>query len=400
MGIVEKQWAGGYTRRVALRNLAAFAAASPLLIGQQDPFRDHSRVPRLEELITAFDFESVAYANLPRIAYDYTAYGVEGEFTLRRNREAFDWVELIPRGAGSGIVDKSKVDTTLELFGNKMAFPILIAPSAAHSQLHPEGETATFRAATNASKTTMIVSNNASFSMDKISAAAKGNLWWQLYPRQNLDDTKVLLDTAQAKGAQAIVVTIDQQSAYYERPLHDRNLGGRAPAGRSLRAGVEPNPYRITANRTWYTWPYFDQIRPMVKVPMLAKGVLTAEVAAMCVERGLDGIVVSNHGGRAMDYSPSTLEVLPEIVDAVRGRIPVLIDSGFRRGSDILKALGLGANAVCLGRVPRWGLGAFGAEGVQRVLEILQNELVMAMAQTGCPNLASIDRSLVRTDFQ
>jgi isopentenyl diphosphate isomerase/L-lactate dehydrogenase-like FMN-dependent dehydrogenase len=134
-------------------------------------------------------------------------------------------------------------------------------------------------------------------------------------------------------------------------------------------------------------------------VPILAKGILTAEDALLCLDHGLDGVYVSNHGGRALDYSPSSLEVLPEIVDAVRGRVPVLFDSGIRRGTDILKALALGANAVCVGRVPLWGLGAFGPAGVQRVLEILQAELVQAMVETGRPTLASIDRSLVRTEF-
>ena len=137
----------------------------------------------------------------------------------------------------------------------------------------------------------------------------------------------------------------------------------------------------------------------MVKVPMLAKGILTREDALLSVEHGLDGIVVSNHGGRTMDYTPSSLEVLPEIVEAVAGRIPVLIDSGFRRGSDILKALALGADAVCLGRVPRWGLGSFGAPGVTRILEIVQQELVSAMTRCGTATLAAADRSLVRTDF-
>ena len=140
-------------------------------------------------------------------------------------------------------------------------------------------------------------------------------------------------------------------------------------------------------------------MRPMIQVPMLAKGVLTAEDARLCVEHGVEGIVVSNHGGRALDHSPATMEVLPEIVDAVAGRIPVIIDSGFRRGSDVLKALALGASAVCFGRAPRYGLASFGADGVQKVLEILQGELVLAMAQTGRSNLASIDRSLVRTNF-
>ncbi len=391
----DANWACSVTRRNAIRGLTAYFTASPLLLGQQDPFRDHSRVPTLDELLTAFDFEPVAFAKLPRLAYNYTAYGVEGEFTLRRNRAAFDLVQLLPRGKQAG-----KVDSSTTLFGNKLAFPILVAPTAGHTQLHPEGETATFRAAAAASKTPMIVSNNASLPLDKIKAKVDGNLWWQLYPRQNLDDSKALLDTAQTNGAQAIVVTIDQQSSYYERASHDRNIGGRAPiTGRGARPGGDPNPYRVLNNRAWYSWSYFDQIRPMIKVPMLAKGVLTAEVASMCVEHGVDGIVVSNHGGRAMDYSPSTLEVLPEIVDAVGGRVPVLIDSGFRRGSDVLKALALGANAVCLGRVPRWGLAAYGAEGVQRVLEILQKELVLAMAQNGCPTIASIDRSLIRTHF-
>ena len=237
----------------------------------------------------------------------------------------------------------------------------------------------------------------------KITAAAKGNFWWQLYPRQDLDLSKELLDTAQSNGAQTIVVTIDQQSSTYERPMHDRNLAsrgpGRGPAGRGSGSVAAANPYRIINNRMWYNWPYIGQIRQMIKVPMLAKGILTAEDAVLCVEHGFDGIVVSNHGGRAMDYGPSTLEVLAEVVDAVRGRIPVLIDGGFRRGSDILKALALGAKAVCLGRVPRWGLAAYGPPGAQRILEIMQAELRQAMAHTGRHTLASIDSSLVRTHF-
>ncbi len=150
----------------------------------------------------------------------------------------------------------------------------------------------------------------------------------------------------------------------------------------------------------WYSWEFIDQIRPLIKVPFLAKGILTPEDARLCIEHGLDGVYVSNHGGRSLDYDPSTLEVLPEIVDAVQGRVPVLVDSGFRSGSDVLKAIALGAKAVCVGRAARWGLGAFGAAGVQRVLEILQGELIIAMARTGRPALESIDRTLVRTHFR
>jgi isopentenyl diphosphate isomerase/L-lactate dehydrogenase-like FMN-dependent dehydrogenase len=382
------------SRRLALRHVAAFLAGSPLVGWQQDPFRDHSRVPWIDELVTAFDFEPVAYARIPRAAYDYTAYGSESEFTLRRNRQAFDWVELVPRKS----IDPAAVNPSLELFGTKLAYPILIAPTAGHQQLHSTAEAGTYRGATGASRTPLIVSHNASMPVDKIAAAAKGNLWWQLYPRPEIDANQQFLDTAHASGAQAIVVTIDQQAAVYERALHDRNLSDRPPNARTRLRGSESR-YRIWTDRLWYNWSFFDQIRPQVKVPMLAKGILTAEDARICLEHGIDGIIVSNHGGRAMDYSPSTLEVLPEIVEAVRGRVPVLIDGGFRRGADVLKALALGARAVCLGRVPRWGLAAYGPAGVQRILEILQTELRLAMAECGCASLASVDRTLVRTRF-
>ena len=311
---------------------------------------------------------------------------------MRRNREAFDWVSLIPKAASA-----QKPQTALELFKTKLDFPILISPTAGHLQLHPGGEAATHQGAT-AANTTMIVSNNASQPIDQIAAAAKGPLWFQLYPREDLSASRDLIESAQAAGCLAIVVTIDQQAPVYERDLHGRHLGPiarRVPA----RQAAPLTPYRIPERRLWYHWKYFDQIREMIKVPMIAKGILTAEDARLCLEHGLDGIYVSNHGGRGLDYSPSTLEVLPEVVDAVAGRVPVIFDSGVRRGADVLKALALGATAVCLGRVPRWGLGAYGAIGVQRIVEIMQAEFVQAMAATGRSSLASIDRSLVRTDF-
>ncbi|HVW86447.1 MAG TPA: alpha-hydroxy acid oxidase [Bryobacteraceae bacterium] len=380
-------------RRRYLKSLAAFLAGSPLIRAQQDPFRDHSRVPAIGELADAFGFEAVAYAKQPRAAYDYPAYGAETEFTLRRNREAFEWVELVP----NRIVQTGTIQTATELFGTKMAFPILVSPTAGHGQLHPEGEMATHRGAAAASNTTMIVSNNSSFPFEKVAAAAESPLWVQLYPKQSLDVDREYLEKAQAAGARALVVTIDQQASVYERALHDRNLNAT-----SRRFGIPPrsaNSYRLPESRLWYEWKFFDQIRPFVKVPILAKGILTAEDAKICIERGLDGVYVSNHGGRSLDYGPSTLEVLPEIVDAVGGKALILLDSGVRRGTDILKALALGANAVCLGRVPLWGLGSFGAAGVQRVLEILQSELVQAMQFTGRPTLASVDRKLALSDF-
>ncbi len=398
MSRLEWQWVPSTTRRNALRGLAAFLAGSPLLRSQQDPFRDHSRVPAINELITALDFEPVAYAKIPRDAYDYTAYGADSEFTLRRNRQAFDWVELVPKA----VENVSSIQTATEVLGTKMNFPIMISPSATHQQLHPQGELATHQGAQAASNTPMIVSNVSSYPIDKIAAAASSPLWFQLYPREEFDENLPVIEAAQAAGCQAIVMTVDQTASYYERAMHDRHLestrrrGQRAPARRRSAPG---NPYRVSQGRLWYNWQFVDKLRPLVKLPLLAKGILTAEDARLCIEHGLNGVYISNHGGRSMDYDPSTLEVLPEIVDAVRGRVPVLIDGGFRRGSDVLKALALGANAVCLGRVPRWGLAAYGAPGVQRVLEIIQAELTLAMAYTGRPSLRAIDRTLVKTDF-
>jgi isopentenyl diphosphate isomerase/L-lactate dehydrogenase-like FMN-dependent dehydrogenase len=384
------------TRRNALRGLAGFLGASPLLQSQQDPVRKHARAPRLEELSTAFDFEPVAYAKVPRDAYDYTAQGADGEFTARRNREAFDWVRLVPRT----VVDASSVETASEVLGTKMAFPLLVSPTASQGQLHPDGEMAMHQGAAAASDTVMVVSNVATFPLEKIAAAATGPLWFQLYPREELSENDELMERVQATGCRAVVVTVDQQSTSSDRQLRNRNLGvapGRRTGGRAPAA--PRNPYRIADSRLWQDWKFVDYLRPRVKGPLILKGVLTAEDARLCLEHGMDGIWVSNHGGRSLDYSPSSLEVLPEIVDAVQGRVPVLIDSGFRRGSDILKALALGAKAVSVGRVPRWGLAAYGAPGVQRVLEILQAELVLAMRLAGRPTLASIDRTAVITDF-
>ncbi len=393
-GIVrfDRVWVNSPSRRHAFRALAGFIAASPLLRSQQDPFRDHSRIPGLNELVTAFDFELVAYAKVPRYNYDYTAYGTDSEFTLRRNREAFDWVELIP----DRVLDAAPIHTATEILGTKMEFPIMVSPSSGHNMLHPDGELATYQGATAASNTPYIVSNASSFPFEKIATAAKGPLWFQLYPKLELNDNREVLDRVQAAGARAIVVTLDQQAAEHERILHDRNLVTRP---RSSRRTETLNQYGLPEYRLFYSWKLLEQIRPMVKVPMVAKGILTAEDAKQCLECGLDGVYVSNHGGRSLDYSPATLEVLPEIVDAVRGKVPILFDSGVRRGADALKALALGANAVCLGRVPRWGLGAYGAPGVQRILEILQTELVQAMAYTGRPDLASLKPGMVRSDF-
>jgi len=391
----ERAWAHSVSRREALCGLGAFLAGSPLLHAQRDPWPldRHRRFLGFNEMLTAFDFEPVFRANVPLAVYDYTAHGTDSEFTLRRNRDAFDWVELVGRGG----VAPEDVDTSTELFGAPMKSPVMLAPTARQRDLHPDGELGMYRAATTTA-TTMIVSNASSFPFPRIAEAAEGPLWYQLYARRDVEANRQPLTEGQEAGAQAVVVTIDQQAAFYERDLHDRHLGGvvRSSPARRRETG---NPYGVSEGRLWYEWSLFDELRPMIGVPMLAKGILTADGARTCLEHGVDGIVVSNHGGRSLDYGPSTLEVIEEIVDAVGGRVPVLVDSGFRRGADVLKALALGADGVCLGRASRWGLGAFGEQGAQKVIDIVNRELVEAMAAAGCRDIKSIDRSIVRTNF-
>jgi isopentenyl diphosphate isomerase/L-lactate dehydrogenase-like FMN-dependent dehydrogenase len=253
-----------------------------------------------------------------------------------------------------------------------------------------------------------------------VTAAPGGTLWEQFYPTEDLAVTQRAMDNYQNLGLTNIMVTIDQQASYYERDELDRHFGGRvgavagggggnaaaASAATAAAAAAAGGPavtgsvrYRVSSRRLWYSWSYIDALRKMVKGKLLIKGILDPEDARLAIEHGADGITVSNHGGRSMDYGPSSLEVLPEIVAAVNGRIPVLFDSGIRRGADIFKALALGANGVQIGRTARWGLAAFGAAGAQRVIEILQQELVQVAAANGCARLADINKTAVKADF-
>jgi 4-hydroxymandelate oxidase len=406
---VERKWIESPSRRVALARLAGLVAASPLFStiadAQQDPrpFSEHRRLPGLAEMQSAFDFEPLFFGNVSLQTYDYTAHGDGSEFTLRRNREAFDWVDLVPGRA----IDPSQVDLSTELLGIRMKFPIIVAPSAVQVPIHPDGEIGMHKAATAASNTLMVLSQNTSTPVEQVAPSASGPLWYQMYPQEDRSAGRRMLDAAQSAGCSAVVITVDQQASYYERTQQDRNLGGSPRTGGLTFRGAGPGAtpptgaarYRVSTTRLWYTWRYLDEIRPFIKVPMLVKGVLDADDARTCLEHGADGLIVSNHGGRSMDYGPSTLEVLPEIVAAVARRVPVITDSGYRRGADILKALALGAEAVMLGRATRWGLGAFGIAGAQRLLELMQQELVHAAAATGRSTRASIDTSLVRTRF-
>jgi 4-hydroxymandelate oxidase len=408
MADIEQSWLTKPSRRTALARVAGLMATSPIaaVAAQFDPkpLSEHRRALSLAEIQTSFDFEPLFFGNVPLSVYDYTAHGDGSEFTLRRNRQAFDWVDVVPARAA---IPPSQVDLSSELLGVKMKFPIIVAPTAAMVPLNPDGEIGMFKAATAASNTLMILSINTSTPAAQVRPAAPdGTLWGQFYPVENRATTQRAMDTYQNTGVNGIIVTVDQQASYYERTQQDRNFGGRARTA-GLGAGGRGGDatltgaarYRINGGRLWYTWQYIDDMRKMVKGPLVIKGILDPDDAKLSIEHGADAIIVSNHGGRSMDYGPSTLEVLPEVVTAVNGRIPILFDSGVRRGADIFKALALGANAVMIGRTTRWGLAAFGTAGAQRLIEILQQELVQTAAAAGCAKLSEINRTAIRANF-
>ena len=416
-------WLASPARRTALARLAGFMAASPMAaaMAQPDPGRPLSevrRIPGLAEMRTAFDFQPIFAGNLVPTISEYTAHGDASEFTLRRNRQAFDWVDIVPARAA---IPVSQVDLSSELLGVKMKFPMLVAPSSGQNGLHPEGEGGMFKGATAASNMVDILAGASAGSVKTaLTAAPGGTLWAQHYPIENLTNMQRALEGIQDAGAKSIIVTVDQTASVYERTLLIRNLGGRvtggagqgggnaaaaaaAAAAAKAAAGGPAVPgsvrYRVSDRRLWYSWQYIDAVRKIAKDKLVVKGILDPEDAKLAIEHGADAIIVSNHGGRSMDYGPSSLEVLPEVVAAVNGRIPVLFDSGIRRGTDIFKALALGASGVCLGRAARWGLGAFGAAGAQRVFEILQEELVQAAAACGCAKLSDIHKTVVKANF-
>src|SRR6201996_8211722 len=397
MADIERSWLTNPARRQAMARLAGLMAASPVAaaMAQPDPrpLRELPRFLSVAEMHTSFAFEPVFFSNVVLPIYDYTAHGDGSEFTLRRNRQAFDWVDILPSRAP---IPESQVDLSSELLGVKMKFPIIVAPTAAMVPLHPDGEIGMFKAASAASNTLMILSINTSTPYAKVAPAVPGGtLWGQFYPLENLAASQRSMDTYQNAGAGGIIVTIDQQASYYERTQQDRNFGGRVarPIGRSADTAALTGSarYRIGGGRLWYTWQYIDAMRKMIKGSLVIKGILDPQDARLAIEHGADAIIVSNHGGRSMDYGPSTLEVLPEIVAAVNGRIPIVFDSGIRRGADIFKALALGANAIMLGRTTRWGLAAFGTAGAQRLIEMMQQELVQVAAANGCARLADIN---------
>jgi 4-hydroxymandelate oxidase len=396
------------------RRLLQFLAASPLIaqyalaegLRSSDPME---WAPRdLDKLITepkqaldVFDFEPVMKKNVPPAHFGYMATGVDDEVTLRANREGFRKIELRPRR----LVDVSRIDMGADILGTKYDSPIVIAPTGSNRAFHPDGEIAVARAAKTGNHL-QILSTVATTSIEDAIAERGAPVWFQLYTTQRWEIGEALVKRALAAGAPAIVVTLDVRSpAKWETFVRLRRTDTRECGschGFNDYLSRKPNFTGIelagvgTTAVTNLTWDRIKRLRDMVKVKLVLKGILTPEDAKLAAEAGINGIVVSNHGGRVEDGVSATIDVLPDIVAAIGGRMPVLIDSGFRRGSDIVKALALGAQAVCIGRPYIWGLGAFGQPGVERVLEILRFETRNAMQQLGAPSLKDLTPAMVR----
>lgn len=341
--------------------------------------------------INLFEYEALARERLEPAIWDYYQGGSGDEVTLRDNRAAFERIRLRPRV----LVDVSTIAMETMVLGTPVSMPILIAPTASHCLVHPDGELATARAA-GVAGTVMIASTSSNHSAAEIAAAATGPLWFQLYMHHSIQAIERLVRRVEEAGYRAIVLTVD--SPILGR--RERDIRNSFEVARHVRLpNFHDQEAAVVSPRSRHlvdTWETVDWLRSFTKLPILLKGILTAEDAALGVERGANGIVVSNHGGRQLDGAIASIEALPEVVDAVGGRCEIYVDGGIRRGTDVLKALALGAHAVLLGRSVLWGLAVNGQEGVSHVLELLRAELELAMALSGRPTLASIDRSLLK----
>jgi isopentenyl diphosphate isomerase/L-lactate dehydrogenase-like FMN-dependent dehydrogenase len=341
------------------------------------------------EPINVFDYAVLARERMAPAVWDYYDGGSEDETTLRANRAAFERIRLRPRV----LVDVSTIDMRTTVMGTPVSMPVLIAPTAAHALAHPEGELATARGGGEAG-TVMVASTTATRSITEIAQAASGPLWFQLYNHRNQSITQRLLQEAEASGYRAIVLTVDSpRLGRRERELrHQFVIGQRAHLANFTDESTIEN---AKARHTIDTWSTVDWVCAQTSLPVLLKGILTGEDTLLAIEHGISGIIVSNHGGRQLDGVLASIEALPEVVEAAAGRSEVYVDGGIRRGTDILKALALGARAVLVGRPVLWGLAVNGQEGVRSVLEMLRAELEIAMTLSGRPTLQSIDRSLL-----
>ncbi|NDC59797.1 MAG: alpha-hydroxy-acid oxidizing protein [Alphaproteobacteria bacterium] len=352
--------------------------------------------------VNLVEFEQAARARLAREAYEYYAGGANDEITLRRNREAYEEIAL----HYPVLRDVSSRDTSTSVLGEKISFPVMVAPTAFHRMACPDGECAAARAAGRAG-TVMVVSTLSNTAIEDVAAAAAGPLWFQLYIYKDRGATADLIRRAEAAGCRALVLTVDAQ-VWGRREADVRN-NFKLPDGLTVAnlaehakemfpAGIPGSglaAYVAQMLDPSLSWKDLAWLRAQTKLPILLKGIVRADDAKLAVEHGANGIVVSNHGGRQLDTAPATIEALPRVVDAVAGKIPVLIDGGVRRGTDVVKALANGAQAALIGRPILWGLATDGEDGALRVLEMIKAEFDLAMALCGARNITGLDRSLL-----
>ncbi len=342
------------------------------------------------EPINLHDYERLARGLMDPAAWAYSSSGTDDEVTLREERAAFERLRLIPRvlrGVGSA-------DLRTTVLGTPVSTPVLVAPMGVHGMAHPEGECATARAAGDGGSL-MAVSTVSTRSLEDIAAATTGPLWFQLYVYRSRDLAERLVRRAERAGYEAIVLTVDS-------PRWGRKEGFlRVEAGFPEALGsasIDEEIGEEDLTPAALTWEDVSWLRSLTRLPVVLKGILHPEDAALAVEHGAAGIVVSTHGGRQLDGLPPSIQALPAVADAVGERAEVYLDGGVRRGTDVLKALALGARAVFVGRPVLWGLAANGAAGVRHVLELLRSELELAMVLAGRPDIESIDASLVAMD--
>jgi 4-hydroxymandelate oxidase len=350
------------------------------------------------------DFEALAAERIAQPAWDYYRSGACDEHTLRRNERAFSEIALRYRV----LVDVSRRSTATRVLGRELALPVLIAPTAFHKLAHPDGEIATARAAAQAG-TIMVLSTLSNTKVEDVVAATSAEVWFQLYVYRDRGATRALCERVQAAGCKALVLTVDAPLlGRRERDVRNRfNLpdglhiaNAFAEDARALHPGIaESGLFNYFSQQldASLSWKDIEWLRSVTKLPLLIKGIVHGDDARRARDHGAAGVIVSNHGGRQLDTSLASIEALPEVADALAagGALPILLDGGVRRGTDVLKALALGAQAVLLGRPILWGLAAGGQQGVCEVLELLRREIDLAQALCGYADLADVGRDLV-----
>ena len=378
-------------RRAMLR----FLAASPILAGLGLPRAWMSVGAQTPDLIAAakdaldvFDFEAVARKNLSPAHFGYLETGTDDDATVRANREGFSRYQLRVRR----LIDIGKISTSVSLLGAAWDSPIFLCPVGSHRAFHPDGELAVARAAKTGKHTVMLATPSTT-SIEDVNAARGEPVWFQLYRREDWNQTRQMIKRAEAAGCPALVFTVDlfggsnrltgtRAQRRDTQTCLSCHVGGLNDNRRKpMIADLKPAPAAPEVGPP--TWEFVKRLKDATPMKLIVKGIVTREDAEIAVGHGVDVVFVSNHGGRAENSLRSAVECVPEVVAGAAGRVPVIVDSGFRRGTDIFKALALGATAVGVGRPYIWGLAAFGQEGVETVLSILRRELQMAMRQAG-----------------